>query len=277
MQQFGRILYTEKPNILTFNYDFFIERALEYASGENESRDRLNESNEEGNSYWNWNRLLAYGIKFDEVMLHDGVQGNAQKHIEGERFYSHDRYKIYSDLCILKLHGSLNWFQYLPLSPNQYMQEKETKTAYEQRKQRVILTEVAHPYLAGYSPPSKDQLYIQPLIITPIIHKDIYLEDNEVQGRVFSALWKKAKDYLSECKKLVIIGYSFPATDFLTKKLFLESFVDNKLEELIIANPNDSVIHKITDLCHFQHPTRYTDVSQFIQHISPADETFQDN
>lgn len=96
----------------------------------------------------------------------------------------------------------------------------------------MILTEVAHPVGAGYYPPNKDQLYLHPLIITPIIHKDIYLEDKEVHGRVFSPLWTKAKDCLSKCNKLVIRGYSFPATDFLTKKLFLESFVDNKLDEI---------------------------------------------
>ncbi|MFZ0511251.1 MAG: hypothetical protein WAM14_06570, partial [Candidatus Nitrosopolaris sp.] len=276
MQQFGRILYKEKPNILTFNYDFFIERALENASGVNESTDRRTENDEVGHSYWNWNRPLAYGLKFDEVMLHDGAKGNARKCIEGEKFYSHDRNKLYSDLCILKLHGSLNWFQYLPLSPIQNMPEEKTRAAYEQRKQRVILTEVAHPVGAGYYPPNKDQLYLHPLIITPIIHKDIYLEDKEVHGRVFSPLWTKAKDCLSKCNKLVIIGYSFPATDFLTKKLFLESFVDNKLDELIIVNPDDSVIHKVTDLCHFQDPTRYKDVSEFIRRIMPADETFQD-
>jgi len=50
-------------------------------------------------------------------------------------------------------------------------------------------------------------------------------------------LWCKAKSSLSKCKSLIIIGYSFAATDFNIRRLFLEAF-DNILNELIIVNPD---------------------------------------
>lgn len=234
MKQFGRVLYTEKANIITFNYDFFIEMALEYASGQKESSTR---NHGLGHSNWNWNRALAYGINFDEVMEHDG-----------EAFYSHTNNKQYSELCLLKLHGSLNWFRYLPLSPNAYMKKEDIEREYEKRKDHVVLTNFVHPFRAGLNPPHKNQLYIQPLIITPVSHKEIYLNEEEVYSRVFSILWEKAKAILSECDKLVIIGYSFPTTDDLAKNLFSKSFENNKLEELIIINRDPSVVCRIKDM-----------------------------
>jgi len=47
-------------------------------------------------------------------------------------------------------------------------------------------------------------------------------------------------------------GYSFPSTDFNTKRLFLESFADNVPEQLIIVNPNGEAAEKARDSCHFK-------------------------
>jgi|SRR2546422_4721764 len=69
-----------------------------------------------------------------------------------------------------------------------------------------------------------------------------------------AVLWKKAKTALSSCKRLVVIGYSFPLTDFDTKKLFLEVFSDNSLDQLIVVNPDTSVVQTVKDLSHFDKP-----------------------
>src|SRR5918995_5094149 len=95
-KKLGEILYQEKPIILTFNYDSFIETAIEYASGTRKggrsttSKFQNQVLEEElGYSYWNWNRALAYGINFDEVMMFDGAKGNRKKYFEAEKFYVH--------------------------------------------------------------------------------------------------------------------------------------------------------------------------------------------
>lgn len=108
------ILYNEKPIIITFNYDDFIERTIEYASKvkhsdyitTNKFEDQVLDQ-ELGYSYWNWNRALGYGIKFDEVMLYDRSQGTKQKHFVGNKFYSHSENTLYP-WYLLKLHGSSN-------------------------------------------------------------------------------------------------------------------------------------------------------------------------
>jgi hypothetical protein len=80
MDALGEIIYHEKPIIITFNYDCFLESAIELASHHNRIRpperrelyDRSPVSDEELTySSWNWNRPLGYSIKFDEVMIHD--------------------------------------------------------------------------------------------------------------------------------------------------------------------------------------------------------------
>jgi hypothetical protein len=36
--------------------------------------------------------------------------------------------------------------------------------------------------------------------------------------------------------------------------MFLEAFSENNLEELIVVNPDTSVVQKVKDLCHFNKP-----------------------
>lgn len=60
---------------------------------------------------------------------------------------------------------------------------------------------------------------------------------------MFEPQWNKARNLLSKCKRLAIVGYSFPTTDFYSKKLLLETTSENNIEELIIINPDDEAIN----------------------------------
>ena len=77
-----------------------------------------------GYSYWNWNRALGYGMKFDQTMMYDGGEGTKQKYFQGSRFYSHPDNNLYP-WQLLKLHGSLNWFRYLPATPIPILTDKK--------------------------------------------------------------------------------------------------------------------------------------------------------
>lgn len=135
-KRFGEILYKEKPIILSFNYDDFVEKVIERASNIRSSNLSTTEKfgqqitdQELGYSYWNWNRALGYGIKFDETMMYDGGLINKQKYFDGDRFYSHPDNNLYS-WYLLKLHGSLNWFRYLYDTPNIYLKRRKSKKNY---------------------------------------------------------------------------------------------------------------------------------------------------
>ena len=99
------------------------------------------------------------------------------------------------------------------------------------------------------------------MIITPVLYKDDYYAE-----KPFKEIWSMTKEALSECKKLVIIGYSFSPTDFSTKQLLIESLKDNDLQELIVVNPDVSVVRITKELCHFNGGVVwYSDLNDYLQ------------
>jgi hypothetical protein len=259
MRLFGEVLYEEKPIIVTFNYDCFIEAIIEIASKGNPSipqemfnLPRLAEEtkvsdDELAYSHFNWNRPLGYGIAFDVVQLH---RAGIHTYVDGNRFYSHPKNQLYS-LSILKLHGSLNWFRYLPIRKYPLLSE-ELEVLPKDKENNIILMDSKYRWWFG-EPPDLNGWYVDPILITPTLHKEEFLYD-PVYGRVFAHVWQKAKEALCNCRKLIVIGYSFPPTDFLTKKLFLEAFSEHAIEELVVVNPDTSIVQKVKALCNFEKP-----------------------
>lgn len=95
-------------------------------------------------------------------------------------------------------------------------------------------------------PPEHNGWLIDPIIITPVLYKDEYYNE-----KPFKEIWEHAREALSKSKKLVIIGYSFSPTDFSTKRLLIESLMDNDLEELVVVNPDHDVLKIVKEICHF--------------------------
>lgn len=257
MKRLGKMIYSLQSTVITFNYDCLIEAAIEMASGVTadipaefmapkslEFRGEVSEP-ELPYSHFNWNRPLGYGIKFDSVQLH---RAGVSTYVAGERFYSHPNNKLYP-WHILKLHGSLNWFQYLPF--RSYPSDRsDSDISVEERLKQVILIE-GHWWFT--EPPQLNGWYISPLIVAPTLYKPDYFRD-PIYSRILAPIWQQASDALISCDKLVVIGYSFPPTDFQTKKLFLESFSESSVNELIVVNPNTSVVQRVKELCHFHRP-----------------------
>ncbi|MDF2505162.1 MULTISPECIES: SIR2 family protein [Clostridium] len=219
MMNFASLIYNEKPNVLTLNYDCNLEKAIETISN------------------GNWKSFLSYAVKFDKVQT---LKDNKISYIKKEDFYDIHEPPIY-DWNILKLHGSLNWFKCIPSS--KYDLFRAYRNTDSNDKLQFILTE-SHKYFDEYE---DNDLIVDPLIIPPVLYKD-YSQD------IICTLWEKAKNVLSSCKTLIVIGYSFPPTDFGIKKLLLEAFQFNRLENLIIVNPNTSVINTVKELTHYNKP-----------------------
>ena len=250
MREFGAVIYREQPTILTLNYDCILEAVIETASGVNvnipqsfrggpDERGEVPE-NELPYSHYNWTRPLGYGIKFDQVQLQ---RAGLSTYVEGNRFYGHSENKLYS-WGILKLHDSLNWFQYLPIRKPSF--EPSDEELPEEKLREVLLIR-GHWWFA--EPPDFRGWLLNPLIITPVLYKEQYY-----QHPVFSDIWSQAYNELSTCKRLVVIGYSFAPIDFHIGKLFLEAFRENSLEELVVVNPDTSIIQTVKELSHFGKP-----------------------
>jgi len=243
----GKILFNEKPTILTFNYDTLLESAIESASGVNPNIPELykglppeNDDNildeELVYSHCNWNRPLAYGEHFDIVQLQ---RAGISTYVKAQNFYRPSANNLYSS-SILKLHGSLNWFTFSGI-PKYQIPEMEF---FSMKGKTVMCT--GHWWFN--EPPDINQEILIPIILTPALYKQIY------QNRIISSIWKKAIEGLKRCKRLIIGGYSFPPTDFHTKRLFLESFQKNVPNEIIVINPDTSIIKMVKELCHFERP-----------------------
>jgi hypothetical protein len=186
----------------------------------------------------NWNRPLGYGFKFDEIPLQ---QVGVPKYVEGARFYTLRENQLYTK-PLLKLHGSLNWFRYYIRTSPSLPEESEPRL---NGKENEIILNDGHWWLA--KPPDHKGWLLDPVIITPILYKDEYYD-----RKPFKEIWKMAKDVLSRCEKMVVIGYSFPPTDFDSKRLLFESLAEGNLKELIVVNPDHNLAKTTKELCQFK-------------------------
>jgi hypothetical protein len=79
-------------------------------------------------------------------------------------------------------------------------------------------------------------------------------------------VWEHARTELSQCKKFVIGGYSFPSTDFHIRRLLREVFSNKSPEELCVINPNTTIVKIAKDLCNFQKPVMVCkDIDEFLK------------
>lgn len=250
MRNFGKVISHEDPTIITFNYDCMLEHVLESASGVRLSvpkefceikpfEDKELPDEVLTYSHYNWNIPLCYGFKFDEIQLQ---QAGVSKFVRGARFYSLQENSLYPK-PLLKLHGSLNWFHYLPLRSFPTM-PGETEPALGAKESEIILKNGTWWF---NRPPDHDGWFVAPTIITPVLYKDEYYDK-----KPFAVTWEMAKKALSTCTKLVVIGYSFSPTDFSTKHLLIESLIDDNLEELVVVNPDHNIVKVVKELSNFK-------------------------
>lgn len=245
LEELGEKIWQEQSSVLTFNYDLILERAIETAAGDTGHRPskKMLEAHESipddllDKHTWKWARALGYGVQFDEIQLQRLKKRPGL--VEGKRFYNHQNNVLHNP-PLLKLHGSLNWFEHTSVAAT------DTSAANPKDGTSVLLE--GYPWnLFGLGPPEIDGWLLEPLIIIPVLHKDL-------STHLIKETWTQAKNELQQCQRLVIGGYSFPASDFHTRKLLLEAFENHSPQQLIIINPDSSVVSTAKSLCHFDKP-----------------------
>lgn len=267
MRAFGQLLFRLKPVIITFNYDCFIETVIEIASGQSdrEHRGRTMEHVDLSESYWNWNLPRGYALKFDHVMMHDRFSYHPQRrrYVDGKTFYFNPRNHLYP-WYLLKLHGSLNWFRYVPkefFSPSATVDSKNDTLSLAHRSNIIL----GHLNLLKSENPMINKMFVDPIIITPGFNKEDQFGSAPYVRKILP-LWKKAEDALAHCNNLVVIGYSFPSTDDEIRALFSRALSDNLLEELIVVNPDDMATKVASRFCKFERLVRYRDLKEILGH-----------
>lgn len=229
LRPLARRVLNEGAAVVTFNYDTLLEEAMiEESAGRP------------------WDPIPAYSAPFDLFEPRDGAPR--------EEFRS-ARFPLQAHAApFLKPHGSLNWFRIagggepVEEAPGRYVQRHEGQ---DRTLVRPAGGPVAEP-ATGDTTVLADGTLLQRLIITPVLNKD-------VDQRPFAQIWQKAKEEMRGCSRLVVGGYSFPPSDFATRRLFLESFVNGPPDELVVINPDTSVVRKVKDLCHFEGPVSVCD------------------
>lgn len=181
------------------------------------------------------NRIVTfnYDLILDRVLFERGWSKQriyfdriAKNEKDGIRRNSVDEFP---DPLLLKLHGSINW----------RCSQKDFESIINgtcDPKVKITIwaedTKSAEPDY-GYSP----------LIIPPIPNKPI------TASPIFSHLWTKAFEYLHEAKKIVIIGYSCPATDVMARSM-LTQFRNMNTTDIYVVDPSANAMINYVELMH---------------------------
>lgn len=238
---------TDEDTIITFNWDTLMDRALQEVKG--------------------WAVDYGYGIEPNLIYKNGWCEPDKNK-IPGFQ--------------ILKLHGSTNWLTGYPLDLSRGLSlghdlDPSSVFIYEYTNDPYITYSSRYmpgyqPFSYGYYPPNllgvpgvkagegrtftfakfnypwmpkgegkETGIPSMPLIIPPVKHKQYSLF-----GDLFSTIWSKAENALTESENIVVIGYSFPQTDIRSKSLFLQAFTKRKsLPVVTIIDPYpENVVQK---------------------------------
>ncbi|HST56744.1 MAG TPA: SIR2 family protein [Solirubrobacteraceae bacterium] len=169
---------------------------------------------------------LAYGFCFDEIRPNQpSTQGPP---ILDRSYYDRHARGLYRR-PIIKLHGSLNWLTDDPTAKRPTVRLEKNM---------------------GMGSAS-------PLIITPLLYKSY-------RQWPFPRLWEQAAELLRECRRLVIVGYSFPATDFEARALLRKSRAENPLESLIVVNPSSRDRKRAAEIVNHREMTHFDHIEDFL-------------
>ena len=123
----------------------------------------------------------------------------------------------YGGIPIVKLHGSLSWEEKLN---GLYYRPEQHAPPFKKESQKEPSYE-------------NDSKWTQPAIIPPTIFKQEINDDSRTQHPLTQMIlqqWRTAIIMLREADKLIFVGYSFPISDFHSKRIFQIANMIRKIE-----------------------------------------------
>lgn len=228
--QLIRSLYNKYPNreinIVTFNQDLVIEKALEHTISLNK--------------YANipWSIDIAYGVTFPNTLKF--AQGPKPFAIGGN-----------SSVNIHKMHGSLNWVYSVRSGT-------DPKNSLRQPMSDLICIndqDIRHRITYKRTTRANDLI---PLIVPPVYEKSSIYKD------VLQPVWTKAMDDLTNTEELIVFGYSFPDADFAAKSMIRQALHNNhNVRCLYVIDKSPFVAAKIADIINIPTMHYHTNVKHF--------------
>ncbi|MFZ5647147.1 MAG: hypothetical protein ACOY30_05945 [Bacillota bacterium] len=109
---------------------------------------------------------------------------------------------------LLKPHGSFNWINCKTCGNAYVLPTGQTQPAGQRPELNRVFGEPEDHFLERF-------------IIPPSLKKDVH-------GKLMQRIWLKAGEALQKARRIVVIGYSLPATDFLVKRLLYRSLSQNR-------------------------------------------------
>ncbi|HJZ23757.1 MAG TPA: SIR2 family protein [Candidatus Babeliales bacterium] len=146
---------------------------------------------------------------------------------------------LHSGIPIVKLHGSLNWKE--KLKGDFY--KIDFHLPYSKKSQ------ICPKYVDDYN-------WDQPAIILPTIFKQEINDDSRIEHNLTQTIlqqWRTAITMLTLADKIIFVGYSFPTSDFHSKRIFQIANMIRRIETieevadiLYCVGPNNNNCYKKT-------------------------------
>ncbi|MFZ5598616.1 MAG: hypothetical protein ACOY35_03495 [Bacillota bacterium] len=159
-----------------------------------------------------------------------------------------------SNVKLFKLHGSLNWL-YCPQCGQLYAYEHS-----DARGHSVIINGMANMIRCTTVHCCQR---LSRVIIPPTLMK------NYQSIPFIPQLWQQARQALQLASEIIVIGYSFPTTDFRSNWMFRKAMVDNKsLKKVTIVDTaegyaREALLIKHKSIFRVDHLAFYHDISEF--------------
>lgn len=216
------LLDDDDISLVTFNQDLVIEKALESISDTDAYSDVP------------WNILSCYQTEFEEFLY--PLDGRMFRARGGEGATD-------PSIHIFKLHGSLNWAWRADTL-------EDARNSISDPGSRVYcLTSQSVEGDLELDTATRAR-YLVPVVVPPIYEKGNHFRE------FLGPLWSGARDEIARADRLVVFGYSFPATDFNARSLLKAAYHSSRsLEEVIVIDTNPYVSSELTQLldldsCH---------------------------
>jgi NAD-dependent SIR2 family protein deacetylase len=187
--------------IVSFNYDVLADRALLEGARQ---------------GVWNWSHTDGYGFK-----------PTNQPTPRAE-----------SDLKLLKLHGSMNWYIPTPgrTRANVYVKKTPVYVPNPASNPEAVAWQRRQHHHGHSNRP------IFPLMVPPVFEKG-----NQIVG-VLQNVWSQASKVLREASIVYVWGYSLPQTDYHAEVLFAQN-ARRARHHLVAINPDRTSLGRVTDVC----------------------------